>query len=108
MIIALFEMHDKDKKFCFFEKTSLLADISIGVAFEMFFLTLNNVKFNFNNEKLKWRFYIAAKVFPITKHVELVEKKEFITIVFSLEDKIFVVPVVFFAIFNEIYLYYKA
>lgn len=40
-------MDSKDKKFWFFEKTFLLADMSMNVAFEMFFFILNNIEVNF-------------------------------------------------------------
>lgn len=32
-------MEDKDRKFCFFEETFLLANIAINIAMEMHFLT---------------------------------------------------------------------
>lgn len=53
MIRASFLIDDKIKKYRFFEKTFLLADISMNVAFGILFLTLNDAKINFNNQKLK-------------------------------------------------------
>lgn len=53
MVIVLFEINDKDKKTRFFEKTFLLADISIDVAFKVLFLSLTNVEVNFNNRQLR-------------------------------------------------------
>lgn len=49
IVIALFKVEDKEGKFCFFKEIFLLADISINVAFGILFLTLGNVKINFNN-----------------------------------------------------------
>lgn len=49
IIIRLFQVDIKDKKFCFFKKIFLLADISIHVTFRIFSLTLNIVKVNLNN-----------------------------------------------------------
>lgn len=46
-------MHDKDGKLCFFQKSFVLAYISIYVAFEIQFLTLSNVEINFNDRKLR-------------------------------------------------------
>lgn len=43
MVIVFFLVDNKDKKSCFFEETFLLADISIAIAFGMFFLILSNV-----------------------------------------------------------------
>lgn len=53
MVITLFLIDEKDKKFCFFKKDFLLANINIKVTFGIFFLTLNNIKVNFNDYKLK-------------------------------------------------------
>lgn len=52
MIIASFQMDDKDKKSCFLEKTFLLAEISINVVFEMSFFILRNIVVKFNNHEL--------------------------------------------------------
>lgn len=80
------------------------------VAFRILFLTLSNVKVNFNNKKLRWRSYTTAKTFPTTRQMELVGKKKFIIAALNLEDKIFVVYVMFFAIFdtNRIHLFRRA
>lgn len=53
MFITLFQVKDEDEKSRFFNKTFLLADISINIAFEISFLTLSNVKVNFNNKELR-------------------------------------------------------
>lgn len=66
MVIALFQVDDKDRKTSFFETAFLLADISMDVVFEMFFLIQNNIKINFYNQKLKQRLYIAGRVFFTT------------------------------------------
>lgn len=42
MMIVFFLVDDKDGKSQFFEKTVLLTDNSMDVAFEMFFLMLSN------------------------------------------------------------------
>lgn len=39
IVIVLFQMDDNDGKFCFFNETSLLADINIDVAFEILFFS---------------------------------------------------------------------
>lgn len=49
MIITLFQVDNKDKKFRFFKETLLLADIRMYVAFEILFLTLSNIKVYFND-----------------------------------------------------------
>lgn len=64
MVIASFLVKEKDESSYFFERTFLLANISIDVALGMFFLTLGNVKVNFTNWELKLRLYITSEVFP--------------------------------------------
>lgn len=54
-IIALFQVDDKNIKFCFFEKTFRLANISMDVAFGMPFFILSNVEITFNNRVLRRR-----------------------------------------------------
>lgn len=49
MVIASFQINDKDRKSCFFEETLLLADININIAFRMLFLILSNVEVSFND-----------------------------------------------------------
>lgn len=46
-------MDNKEKKFRFFEKTCLFADISIDNDFEMLFLTFTNFEVNFKNQELR-------------------------------------------------------
>lgn len=49
IVIVLFQVDNKDERSHFFEKTFLLTDISMVVVFEILFLTLSNVKVNFND-----------------------------------------------------------
>lgn len=61
----------------------------------MFFLTLNNIKFNYIDKNLSWKLYIIAKVLLIIKQNELIRKKKFIAITFNLENKAFVIYIAF-------------
>ena len=49
IIISSFSVKDKEKMSTFFEKTVLLANISIDIPVGMSLLTLNNVKINIIN-----------------------------------------------------------
>lgn len=44
MVIALFLVDDKDRKFCFFKESFSLADINMDIDFRMFFFILSKVK----------------------------------------------------------------
>lgn len=52
MVITSFSINDIDKKSQFFKTTFLLVEISMNVAFEIFFFILSNVKVNFIDQKL--------------------------------------------------------
>ena len=94
IVIVAFSVIDQADKVKFFEKTFLVANISPDVIFGMPFLTLSDVDINFPKKKLQWRPYIIEKDLPITKRVELVEKKEFATATFNPGYEIFVVHIV--------------
>lgn len=64
MVIAFFLIENNHKSSCFFEEIFLLADISVHVAFEIFFLILSNVEVNLINQELRWRLYTTAKIRP--------------------------------------------
>lgn len=49
MVIALFQLDDKDGKSRYFGEIFLAANISINVAFGILFLILSIVEVNFNN-----------------------------------------------------------
>ena len=66
MVIAGFQVLDKLNKVRFFQKTFLLANITIKVVLGMFFLTFNNANIQFVEKKLIWRSYTAKKALPIT------------------------------------------
>lgn len=73
-------MDEKDWMFFFFEKTFLLADITMNIVFGMLFIILSNVKVNFNDWELRWELYITAEALPNTKQVEMVGNKTFTAI----------------------------
>lgn len=52
IIIAAFLVYDRARKVCFFEKTVLLADISMDMAWEMIFFVLSNADIRFTNWEL--------------------------------------------------------
>lgn len=47
MIVTAFLMMDKTNQVKFFKKTFLIANVSLEVVFEMFFLTISNVNIDF-------------------------------------------------------------
>ena len=47
MIVFIFFILDKDGREKFFEKSFLLANAKLDMVFEMFFLTISNIKVDF-------------------------------------------------------------
>ena len=52
MVIAAFQVFDKLGRFWFFQKTFLLANISIKVVLDMLFLIFNNTDIQFAEKEL--------------------------------------------------------
>lgn len=52
MVMPRFSIQNSLKRVWFFEKTFLLANINIKIILGMSFLSLSNVKIQFNNQKL--------------------------------------------------------
>ena len=93
MVVSTFFVLDKDNRERFFEKSFLLADINPDVVLKMLFLTISNANIDFQSQKLQWRSYTIGNIFPTTKQVKLIGKKEFVTIAVDLEYEAFIVYV---------------
>lgn len=68
-----------------------MANISMEVIPGMFFFIFSSTKVLFAEKKLIWEFYTTAKVLPITKWVNLINKKKFAKAVLNKNSKIFVI-----------------
>ncbi len=77
MVISIFSMLDKNGREKFFEKNFLLANIKPDIVIGILFLFLSNADINFQARDLQWRSYTTKDVLPISKKVEIIEKKEF-------------------------------
>lgn len=97
MVIASLSLQDKLGRAWFFQKTFLLADSSMGVVLGMFFLTLNKADFRVAERELEWRSYITVEALPITRKVEIIDKKKFASAALDPEDETFVVHVASFS-----------
>ncbi len=93
MVVSTFSLLDKDGREMFFEESFLLADVRPDIVLEMPFLIMSNADINFQAQDLQWRSYTTGKVFPTTRRVELIGKKEFAAAALDLEHIAFVVHV---------------
>ena len=59
----------------------------------MLFLTLNKADIRFAERKLVWRIYMAAEALPMTRRIEIIDKKEFAAAALNADDKTFVVHI---------------
>ncbi len=93
MVVSTFSILDKDGKKRFFEVNFLLADVKRDIVLEMFFLIMSHPDINFQARNLQKRSQTTKNVFPTTRKVKLIGKKEFATIAHDLEHKIIVIHV---------------
>lgn len=69
MVIVGFQVQDKFGRARFFQKTFLVADISVEVIFGMPFLIFSKVKVDFVKRKFTWKAYTTAEAWPTIKRV---------------------------------------
>ena len=93
IVVATFSVEDKANRVRFFEETFLVANVSPEVVFGMLFLTLSSAGIDFLGRELRWKTYITEEVFPTTRHIELVDKKEFAAAALDPEHETYVVHV---------------
>ena len=93
MVVASFSVEDKANRVKFFEETFLVANVSPEGVLGMLFLTLSGTNVDFSVRELRWRTYTTKEVLPITKRVELVDKKEFAAEALNAEHETYVVHV---------------
>ena len=93
MVIADCSVKDKLRRVRFFQETLLLANIGLEVVVEMLFLTFNGADIRFVEQKFVQRTYMATEALQTTRRVEIIDKKEFVAVVFSADNEIFIVYV---------------
>ena len=93
MVVAAFSVVDKTNQVRFFKETFLVANVSLKVVPGILFFTLSGADIDFSSQKLWWRTYITKKVFPTTKHVNPVDKKEFAAVALDPEHETYVVHI---------------
>ena len=93
MVVAAFSMEDKANQVRFFEVTFLVANVSPEIVLGMPFLTLSGADVDFLGRELQWRTYSTKEALTTTRHVELVDKKEFAAAALYPEHETYVVHV---------------
>ena len=93
MVIAGSQVEDKLGRAQFFQKSFLSPKTNMKMVLQISFLILSNLDIHFAEKKLTWRFYTATEALPITKQVELINKKEFAKALLGEESKTFVLHV---------------
>ena len=85
---------NKLKRVQFFQEIFLLANISLEMILEILFFTLSKADIWFAERKLVWRTYTAAEALPMTKRVEIIDKREFAAAALNADNENFVVYIV--------------
>ena len=71
----------------------MLTNIGLEVVLKMPFLTLSKADIQFVKRELVWKIYTAAETLPMTKKVEIIDKREFAAVAMNADNKTFVVHV---------------
>lgn len=90
MVLANFKVENKQSHIWYFQKTFLLADVSLKMILEIFFFILSNANIFFQEKKLMWRFYAIPEALFITKRVLFISKKKFVKMVLNIKSETFV------------------
>ena len=90
MVVSIFSVLNKDSRERFFKKNFLLANVKPEIVIKMLFLTMSNIDVDFQTRNLQWKSYITRDVFPTTKRVKLIGKKEFAAATLNLELETFI------------------
>ena len=91
IVIVDYSVKDKLKKIWFFKTILLLTNISWKMVLGMLFLTSSRADVWFPEWEYFWRTYIAKKVLPMTKRVEIIDQNVFAVAALNLDDKNFIV-----------------
>ena len=91
MVVVASLVMDKGNRVRFFEKTFLVANISLEVVYGMLFLTLSGVDIDFSGREIRWKTDTIEEALPPTKHAELVDKKEFAAVALDSEHEIYII-----------------
>ena len=83
----------------------MLANIGLEVVLRILFLTLSKMDVWFAERELVWRTYTAAEGLPMTRRVEIIDKKEFAAAVLNADNETFMVHVAALAELTSILIY---
>ena len=75
----------------FFRKTFLLANIGLELVLKMLFLILSRADIWFAEQKLVWKTYTTIETLPMTKIVEIIDKRKFAVVALNTDNKTLVV-----------------
>ena len=93
MVVAAFLVTDKANQVKFFEKIFLVANVIPKVVFKMLFLTLSDANIDFLDWELRWRIYTTEKIFPTTKRIKVIRKKEFAAAAIDPEHETYIIHI---------------
>ena len=108
MVLANFQLEDKQERTWFFQETFLVANTAIKVVLGIFFLALSKVQINFAERELTWKTYSLNEALPTTKRVQIIDCREFAAIALAVDKKVFVVYVAYLGVKMLIYPAWKA
>ena len=94
MVIVNYSVKYKLGKIRFFQETFLLANISLEVVLQMFFLIFGRTDVRFIEQKFVLRTYTAIETLPTTRRMEIIDKREFTAAVLNADNETLMVYIV--------------
>ena len=95
IVIADFQVEDKANRPRFFQKIFLVANTQFEVILGMLFLKISNADVSFGERTLMWKTYTTNEALPITKQVQIINKKDFVIVTLDADSEMFVMHMAF-------------
>ena len=90
IVIADCSVQDRLGRVRSFQETFLLANFGLEIVLEMPFFTFSKANIPFAERELVLRTYTATETLPITRTVEINDKREFAAVALNEDNEIFV------------------
>ena len=95
MVLATFQLENKQERTRFFQETFLMPDIAIEIVLEILFLAFSKVEINFAEWELIRRTYSLDEALPTTKRVQIINCRKFAAAALALDKEAFVMHVAY-------------
>ena len=93
MVIADCLVKNKVERFQLFQKIFFLASIGLKIVLKMLFFNFSRADIRFVEREFVWRTYTVAEALPMTRRLEIIIKKKFVSGALNIDNEIFIVHI---------------